>query len=74
MFHKKSTGLNKGLVIVLDAHNDLSAISSIDSDSQGFTAAVTDNRSFPLIYVSGFQIKTGHTNMVPIKNYEAEKL
>ena len=52
-------------MILLDAHNDLTAISSIDSDSQGFTGIVTDNKSFPLTYISGFQIKPGHSNMVP---------
>ena len=57
-------GLSKGLTIVLDAHNDLSAISSVDVDNQGFIGTVTSKGSFPLTYQDGFQILPGHTNMV----------
>ena len=58
------TGISKGLTIVLDAHNDLSAPSSVDVDNQGFVATVTSSGSFPLTFQDGFQILPGHTNMV----------
>jgi hypothetical protein len=57
-------GLSKGLAIVLDAHNDLSATSSVDVDNQGFIGTVTSGSSFPLTFRDGFQIMPGHTNMV----------
>jgi hypothetical protein len=57
-------GISKGLTIVLDAHNDLSAQSSVDVDNQGFVATVTSSGSFPLTFQDGFQILPGHTNMV----------
>ena len=60
-------GENKGLTVVLDAHNDIAAKSSIDDDDQGFVAILTGNRTFPLTFQSGFQIKPGHTNLVYFK-------
>jgi hypothetical protein len=57
-------GLSKGLAIVLDAHNDISATSSVDADNQGFIGTVTSGSSFPLTFSDGFQIMPGHTNMV----------
>jgi hypothetical protein len=60
------SGLSKGLTIVLDAHNDISAASSVDVDEQGFIGTVTSSGSFPLTFQDGFQIKPGHTNMVII--------
>jgi hypothetical protein len=58
------TGLNKGLTVVLDSHSDLSSMSSIDADNQGFIATLNDNSSFSITFLNGLQIKPGHTNLV----------
>ena len=68
MSYFKILGTFKGLTVILDAHNDIAANSSIDEDDQGFVGMLTGNRSFPLTYQSGFQIKPGHTNLVNFFN------
>ncbi len=37
---RTQTGLNKGLMVMLDAHSNLWSSSSVDSDFQGFTGLI----------------------------------
>jgi len=61
---KTQPGINKGLTIMLDGHNDIISPGSIDSDFQGLTAIVTNRDSYPLTRQHGFQIKAGHFNLI----------
>ncbi len=61
---KIQPGINKGLTLMLDSHNDIVASGSVDSDFQGFTAIVTNRDSYPLTRQQGFQLKSGHFNLV----------
>jgi len=53
-------GQNKGLYVMLDAHNDLLAGWSSESDFIGFTALIDGRGSYPLVSQNGFMIKPGH--------------
>ena len=57
-------GINKGLTIILDGHNDIITTGSIYSDFQGFTAIVTSKDSYPLTSQKGFRLKPGHINLI----------
>jgi amiloride-sensitive sodium channel len=57
-------GINKGLTIILDAHNDLLSEGSVDTDSYGFTGVITNRGSYPLTNREGFQIIPGHSNQI----------
>ena len=59
-------GLNKGLKIMLYAHSDIWSSASVDSDFQGFTGLIDRIGSYPLMLHYGFQIKTGHNNMIAL--------
>ena len=61
---KAMPGINKGLTVLIDSHNDLIGSTSIDTDYSSFTAVVTDKGSYPLTHLEGFQIKPGHYNFV----------
>ena len=37
----------KGLMLMLDAHSDLFAAGSVDSDYEGFTGLISASHSFP---------------------------
>jgi hypothetical protein len=73
-FHSNSTsknidmtiqpGKNKGLMIVLDAHNDLVSAGTSKSDVDGFLGLVGSRGSFPFFGHEGFNIKPGHINYV----------
>ena len=39
---------------------------SVSSDYQGFTAAVIPPEEFPMMGLSGFQVKPGHKNQVTL--------
>jgi len=57
-------GINKGLTVILDAHNDILSEGSVDSDSYGFTGVITSRGSYPLTNREGFQIIPGHSNQI----------
>ena len=59
-------GINMGLTVMLDAHNDLVEALSIDSDYEGFTVTITNPGEFPLTFQNGFKVKPGHLNMVAL--------
>ena len=63
---KTQAGLNKGLMIMLDAHSDIWSSSSVESDFQGFTGLIDRIGSYPLMLQNGFQIRTGHNNMIAL--------
>ena len=57
-------GNQLGLSLVLDSHMDQVDYFSVSSDFQGFTAAVIPPEEFPMMGLSGFQVKPGHKNQV----------
>jgi hypothetical protein len=57
------SGINKGLTVMLDAHNDLLADGSVDSDFEGFVGFIGKRDSFPSTIDSGFQIRPGKENV-----------
>ena len=59
-------GRNKGLVLIIDAHSDLFAAGSVDSDFEGFMGFVGSNGTFPLLTLEGFEIIPGHNNIVSL--------
>ena len=59
-------GFNLGLTVMLDAHTDLLADFTINSDFKGFLAAIIPKNDFPLTFQRGFEIKPGHINMVAL--------
>ena len=61
---KIQPGINKGLTLLIDAHNDILAQSSVETDYSGFTGIITSTGSYPLTNREGFQIKAGHFNLV----------
>jgi len=63
---KTQSGLKKGLSVMLDAHSDIFATGSSDTDFQGFTVLIDSSGSYPLISQNGFQIRSGHNNMVAL--------
>ena len=60
-------GRSKGLSIMLDAHNDLVAASSVPDDYQGFTAVITSRKQFPLTTMKSVLIRPGHSVMGKVK-------
>ena len=61
---KSQVGTNKGLRVVLDAHTNLIADSSVREDFQGFIAIVNPHESYPLTMQRSIRIKPGHDNLV----------
>ena len=59
-------GLNKGLEVVLDAHNDLLSPGTVSSDFQGLIAMIDSKGSFPMITQKGFVVKPGHYTAVAL--------
>ena len=57
-------GRNKGLVVILDAHSNLFAPSSVDSDVDGFVGMIGPTNSFPFMSQEGFDIRPGQSNSV----------
>jgi len=57
-------GKNKGLMVVLDAHNDLISVGTSNSDVDGFLGLVGARESFPFFGHEGFNIKPGHVNYI----------
>jgi len=59
-------GRNKGLFLMVDAHTDLLAAGSIDSDFDGFTAVIGPTGSFPMTGIEGFEIRPGYNNIISL--------
>jgi hypothetical protein len=57
-------GKNKGLLIILDAHNDLISAGTSNSEVNGFLGLVGARRSFPFFGHEGFNIRPGHVNFI----------
>jgi hypothetical protein len=51
---------------MLDAHTDLFAAGSVDSDYKGFLGLITPSGSFPFTLQDGFEIKPGHNNIIAL--------
>lgn len=60
-------GRDKGLTLILDAHTNLLAQSSVNSDFQGFLATVNSNNQFPMTSQKSAFIRPGHYNWVAMK-------
>jgi len=63
---KTIPGRKKGLVLILDAHSDWLAPTSMDANFKGFTAFVQSSGSFPLMSQEGLQIKPGYNNIITL--------
>jgi hypothetical protein len=63
---KSIPGIAKGLTLILDAHTDLLAASSVASDFKGFFGLITGKGDYPMVYSNGFLIRPGHTNFVAL--------
>jgi amiloride-sensitive sodium channel len=59
-------GRNKGLVLMIDAHTDILAPGSLDSDFKGFIGLVSPSGSFPFTIQEGFEIRPGHKNIIAL--------
>ena len=60
-------GKSKGLTLVLDAHSDKVASSSITEDVDGFFAIVGSPNEFPLTTIQSVLVRPGHNNLVAMK-------
>jgi len=67
---KTLPGRNKGLLLMLDAHSDLFAAGSVDSDYEGFSGLISSSQSFPYTAQEGFVIKPGHDNIIALTGTE----
>ena len=65
-------GKNMGLQLILDAHSDVLESFSVSRDFEGFTGLITDPGSFPLTDMRGFEVRTGHNNMVAVSAVQIE--
>ena len=59
-------GNQLGLSLILDSHTDQIDKFSVSSDFQGFTAAIIPPEEYPMMSLSGFQVKPGHKNQVTL--------
>lgn len=59
-------GKNKGLVLMLDAHTDVFAPGSVNSDYKGFIGLVSPSGSFPFTLQESFDIRPGHKNIIAL--------
>ena len=59
-------GSNKGLFLILDAHTDQFATTSVSNDFEGFTGLINPSGSFAIMSLEGFQIKPGNLNAITI--------
>ena len=60
-------GESKGLKLILDAHSNLVAGSSISEDVDGFLATVDAPNQFPMTLRKTVFLRPGHSNNVAIK-------
>ena len=69
---KTLVGKNKGLFVMLDAHSDLLAPTSLDQDYMSFTGLISNRESFPLMRQAGFGIKPGHHNKIILSGMQVD--
>jgi hypothetical protein len=69
---KTIPGRSKGLVLIIDAHSDLFAPASVDSNINGFIGLVGPTNSFPFMSQEGFDIKPGQSNTVTLSGYRID--
>ncbi len=67
-----SHGRNKGLELMLDAHSNLFAPGSVDTNFDGFMGLISSPSSFPLLIQQGFEIRAGQTNIVALTSTQIE--
>ena len=67
---KTQAGKTKGLTLVLDAHSDKIAGSSVTEDIDGFFAIIGSPNEFPMTKIQSSLIRPGHYNFVAIKATE----
>ncbi len=60
-------GMSKGLTVILDAHSEKVASSSVREDVQGFSAIVESSNQYPLTFKKSLLLRPGHENMVSLK-------
>ena len=60
-------GKNKGLTLVLDAHSNKIAGSSVTEDIDGFFVTVGSSNEYPITKLHSSLIRPGHNNFVAIK-------
>jgi len=65
---KTSSGRNKGLVLILDAHSNLFAPGSVDTNFNGFMGLISTSSSFPLMIQQGFEIRAGQNNIIALSS------
>ena len=56
---KTVPGRNKGLYVMLDAHSDMFAPTSMDQDYTSFTGLISNRGGFPFMAKEGFEIRPG---------------
>jgi hypothetical protein len=54
-------GHSKGLTLMLDAHSDLIAASSIPDDFEGFLAVIDSRTQYPITSRKSVLIRSGHS-------------
>jgi hypothetical protein len=64
---KSQPGKSKGLTLILDAHSDKVASSSITEDVDGFFAIVGSPNQFPMTTIQSILIRPGHNNLIALK-------
>jgi hypothetical protein len=69
---KTSHGRNKGLELMLDAHSNLFAPGSVDTNFDGFMGLISPPSSFPLLLQQGFEIRAGQTNIIALSSTQIE--
>ena len=65
---KTSSGRNKGRELMLDAHSNLFAPGSVDTNFNGFMGLISPTSSFPLMIQQGFEIRAGQNNIIALSS------
>ena len=63
---KSQPGSEMGLTVVLDAHTDIIAEYTVNTDFKEFTAAIIPQGDFPLTSQNSIKIKPGHNNIISL--------
>ncbi len=69
---KTTSGRNKGLVLMLDAHSNLFAPGSVDTYFNGFMGLISPSSSFPLMVQQGIEIKSGQNNIIALSSTQID--
>ena len=63
---KTISGINKGLVLIIDAHSNWIVPGSAKGDFHGFDAFIDSSSTFPLTEQAGVPIKSGFNNIIKL--------